>query len=153
MKATNYEALNFVLFTSSLLPLSITSKEFSAYTLFTKTHNINKALKLWLWKTHMRLYRVEGCISRQWCVKVNINVIYENALFISLHLLAYCVKVNPTNVSNNFGNSWICVLENFQKFIFLQLVTWWEKEMSSSNLKRVVLQNPLAIKFVPKQLK
>ena len=55
MKETNYDALHCVPFTSYYYLLSIMSKQFSAYALFTKTHNINNPLKFWIWNTHAAL--------------------------------------------------------------------------------------------------
>ena len=47
MKATNFEALHFVLFTISLLPPLPHVQQFNVYFLFTKSHNMTISLKFW----------------------------------------------------------------------------------------------------------
>jgi len=50
-------------------------------------------------------YRLEGFNSKQCSVQMNMILKCENAFYIRVHVLAYCVIVNLTHVPTNFGNS------------------------------------------------
>jgi len=84
MKATNYEALCYVLYTTYLLPSLSHTQIIFLPTTFTKSDSRIISLKFWSWTIHILRQMVDGWIS--WQSNARNFVLYIHALRKYFHL-------------------------------------------------------------------